>query len=39
MRELRQTGASYRVISERMRSEFDISISHQGVKRALNRLE
>jgi hypothetical protein len=29
---------SYRAISERMRTEFDISLSHQGVKRALERL-
>jgi hypothetical protein len=29
---------SYRAISEHMRTEFGISLSHQGVKRALNRL-
>jgi putative DNA-invertase from lambdoid prophage Rac len=39
MRELRQLGASYRAISERMRTEFGISISHQGVKRVLLREE
>jgi hypothetical protein len=37
--ELRQAGASYRAISERMRTEFGISISHQGVKRVLLREE
>ena len=37
MRELRLAGASYRAISERMRTEFGIAISHQGVKRALLR--
>jgi hypothetical protein len=30
---------SYRAISEHMRTEFGISLSHQGVKRALDRLE
>jgi putative DNA-invertase from lambdoid prophage Rac len=38
MQALRSQGMSYRAISERMRTEFDISLSHQGVKRALERL-
>ena len=38
MQALRSQGVSYRAISERMRIEFDISLSHQGVKRALDRL-
>ncbi len=39
MRTLRAAGMSYRTISEHMRTEFGISISHQGVKRALERLD
>jgi putative DNA-invertase from lambdoid prophage Rac len=39
MRALRSQGMSYRAISEHMRTEFGLSISHQGVKRALERLE
>ena len=39
MRTLRSQGMSYRAIAEHMRAEFEISISHQGVKRALTRLE
>jgi len=39
MQALRSQGRSYRAISEHMRTEFGISLSHQGVKRALNRLE
>jgi putative DNA-invertase from lambdoid prophage Rac len=38
MQALRSQGMSYRAISERMRTEFGLSISHQGVKRALERL-
>ena len=38
MQALRARGMSYRAISEHMRTEFGISLSHQGVKRALNRL-
>jgi putative DNA-invertase from lambdoid prophage Rac len=39
MRTLRAAGASYRAISERIRTDFGLSISHQGVKRALERAE
>jgi DNA invertase Pin-like site-specific DNA recombinase len=39
MKALRSKGMSYRAIAEHLRTEFDISISHQGVKRALLRQE
>jgi DNA invertase Pin-like site-specific DNA recombinase len=39
MRAHRSQGMSYRAISEHMRTEFGLSISHQGVKRTLERLE
>ena len=39
MQALRSRGMSYRAISAHMHVEFGISLSHQGVKRALNRLE
>ena len=39
MQAVRSRGMSYRAISAHMRAEFGISLSHQGVKRALNRLE
>ena len=39
MQALRSRGISYRAISEHMRTELGVSISHQGVKRALDRLE
>jgi len=39
IRRLRSEGMSYRAISEHMRTEFGLSISHQGVKRVVDRLE
>ena len=39
IRRLRSEGMSYRTISEHMRTEFGLSISHQGVKRVVDRLE
>jgi DNA invertase Pin-like site-specific DNA recombinase len=39
MQALRARSMSYRAISEHMRTEFGISLSHQGVKRALLRQE
>jgi DNA invertase Pin-like site-specific DNA recombinase len=39
MQALRSRGTSYRAISAHMHADFGISLSHQGVKRALNRLE
>jgi putative DNA-invertase from lambdoid prophage Rac len=39
MQALRSQGMSYRAIADHMRAEFGISLSHQGVKRALDRLE
>jgi site-specific DNA recombinase len=36
---LRLWGMSYRAIAKHMRTEFGISLSHQGVKRALLRQE
>jgi DNA invertase Pin-like site-specific DNA recombinase len=39
MQALRSRGMSYRAIADHMRTEFGITISHQGVKRALLRQE
>jgi hypothetical protein len=39
MQALRSRGMSYRAIADHMRTEFGIAISHQGVKRVLQRQE